>query len=55
MIFHHLKYVNPTWYFNLKPKTDHGYFPTIQQCNEVDLSLDIDSAFKSLWQDFYNF
>jgi glycosyltransferase involved in cell wall biosynthesis len=26
-IFHFLRYINPVWYFNLKPQIDHGYFP----------------------------
>ena len=28
MIFNFLKYIHPTWYYNLKPKTDYSYFPT---------------------------
>jgi len=48
MIFEFLKYIKPTWYFNLKPARDFSYFPTeefIAQHN--DLSLKKDTHYKS--------
>ncbi|MDD3003995.1 glycosyltransferase family A protein [Flavobacterium sp.] len=34
MIFNHLKYIKPTWYFNLRPVQDFAYFPTQAQLEE---------------------
>ena len=42
MIFYFLKYINPTWYFNLKPAKDFAYFPTIQQLEKASHPYTID-------------
>ena len=47
MIFHHLKYVTPVWYFNLKPLIDHTYFPTVENLKKENIVLDIDMDFVS--------
>jgi glycosyltransferase involved in cell wall biosynthesis len=47
MIFHHLKYVSPVWYFNLKPLIDHTYFPTIEHLKKENIVLDLDLDFAS--------
>ncbi len=38
MIFNFLMYINPIWYFNLKPQKEWGYFPTAE-CLETLGSL----------------
>ena len=37
MLFNFLKYIKPTWYFNLKPTRDWGYFPLPEQLKQLDL------------------
>ncbi len=47
MIFRFLKYVNPIWYFNLKPNVDFGYFPTIEQLKEQSVNFELDNRYQS--------
>lgn len=54
MIFNHLKYVKPIWYFNLKPKRDFCYFPTEAQLKEDDLYLEKDLGYKSKTAQIYD-
>ena len=37
MLFNFLKYIKPTWYFNLKPTHDWGYFPLPEQLEQLNL------------------
>lgn len=48
MIFNFLKYIRPTWYFNLKPKVDYTYFPTEEQLLQQGYSIEKDLKYKSL-------
>ena len=43
MVFNFLKYLKPTWYYNLKPEKDFGYFPSIitLQKNEIPFLIDV--------------
>lgn len=47
MIFSYIKYIIPTWYFNLKPKVNQGYFLTADQIKAADLQIEVDNSFKS--------
>jgi glycosyltransferase involved in cell wall biosynthesis len=47
MIFNHLKYIKPIWYFNLKSKRDFCYFPKEEQLNENGFYLEKDINYKS--------
>lgn len=47
MIFNFLKYIKPTWYFNLKPTIDYSYFPKIEAINKNGFQLEIDDKFTS--------
>ena len=47
MIFNHLKYIKPIWYFNLKPKKDYGYFLTEKQLHEAGIFLEKDRNYKN--------
>lgn len=47
MIFNHLKYLKPIWYFNLKPPKDYCYFPTEEQLKKEGFSLEKDSGYTS--------
>jgi len=47
MIFKFLKYVNPIWYFNLKPKIDFSYFPTEEQLHQQSINFEIDKRYQS--------
>ena len=47
MIFNHLKYLKPIWYFNLKSQKDYCYFPTKLQLQKAGISLDYDLNYKS--------
>ena len=52
-MFHFLNYVKPTWYFNLQPKKDFAYFPTIVQLKEAGCNFVKDENYKSeLSKDF---
>lgn len=48
MIFNFLKYIHPTWYYNLRPKQDYAYFPTAETLKKLGLSIEIDFNYKSL-------
>ena len=48
MIFNFLKYIKPTWYFNLKPAKDFCYFPTEEALEKATVSLEKDTRYKSL-------
>ena len=48
MIFNFLKYIRPTWYFNLKPKVDYAYFPTEEQLLQQGYNIEKDLKYKSL-------
>lgn len=47
MIFSYLKYVSPVWYFNLKPKVDHNYFPSKDELEEFDFKLEYDFQYET--------
>ena len=47
MIFNHLKYLKPIWYFNLKPQKDYCYFPTEEQLKKEGFSLEKDNGYTS--------
>jgi glycosyltransferase involved in cell wall biosynthesis len=47
MIFKFLTYVSPVWYFNLKPKINHCYFPSKKWLEENKFDLQIDLNYKS--------
>jgi len=48
MIFNFLKYIKPTWYFNLKPAQDFSYFPTEEFLMQEGVSLQKDTHYKSI-------
>ncbi len=47
MIFNHLKYLKPIWYFNLKSERDYCYFPTEEQLKNNGFYLEKDSIYIS--------
>lgn len=47
MIFNFLKYIRPTWYFNLRPKQDYAYFPTAEILSKYGFSIGTDLRYKS--------
>lgn len=47
MIFNHLKYLKPIWYFNLRPGKDFCYFPTESQLQKDGIFLEIDGNYTS--------
>ena len=47
MIFSYLKYISPAWYFNLKPKVNHSYFPSESELRDAGIELEIDEQYKS--------
>lgn len=47
MIFNHLKYLKPIWYFNLKPTKDYCYFPTKNQLEKNNIPYQVDNRYKS--------
>lgn len=47
MIFNHLKYLKPTWYFNLRPNQDQIYFPTEKQMVEAGWAIKRDTQYTS--------
>ncbi len=47
MIFNHLKYLKPTWYFNLRPNQDQMYFPTEKQMVEAGWAIKRDTQYTS--------
>lgn len=48
MIFNYLKYVSPVWYFNLKPKVDHNYFPSKDELEKVGFDLKYDLQYETI-------
>lgn len=48
MIFNFLKYIKPTWYYNLKPFQDYAYFPTEEILKERGVVLEKDIDYRSL-------
>jgi glycosyltransferase involved in cell wall biosynthesis len=48
MIFEILKYNRAIWYFNLKPKVDFCYFPTLEQIEKQGFKLKIDQKYKTV-------
>ncbi|RZK09632.1 MAG: glycosyltransferase family 2 protein, partial [Flavobacterium sp.] len=48
MIFNFLRYIKPTWYFNLKPAQDFSYFPNEEILEKAGISLKKDTRYKSL-------
>src|SRR5690554_1272082 len=48
MIFNFLKYIRPTWYFNLRPKQDYAYFPTPEILAKYGVSIDKDLNYRSV-------
>lgn len=47
MVFNHLKYIKPIWYYNLKPNKDYCYFPTEEQLNLAGVFFTKDKSYKS--------
>lgn len=47
MIFNYLKYLQPTWYFNLQPKRNLNYFPTLEQLDRLGGIIENDTAYIS--------
>ncbi len=47
MIFNFLKYIKPTWYYNLKPDTDHAYFHTETQLAAAGYVIETDLGYLS--------
>lgn len=45
MLFHHLKYVSPVWYFNLAPSIDHSYFPDEKELRDEGVELEPDENY----------
>lgn len=48
MIFNFLKYIKPTWYFNLQPVKDFSYFPTMATLTAQGIILSLDTGYDSL-------
>lgn len=48
MLFNFLKYIRPTWYFNLKPNRDFCYFPTEEEIAQFGFDIQEDGRFSSL-------
>lgn len=48
MIFNFLKYIKPTWYFNLRPATVHAYFPTEAQLAAAGYAIETDRGYLSV-------
>lgn len=48
MIFNYLKYVSPVWYFNLRPKVDHNYFPSKDELEKVGFDLKYDLQYETI-------
>lgn len=48
MVFSFLKYIKPTWYFNLKPAKDFNYFPSKESLVAYELELEYDSSYVSV-------
>lgn len=48
MIFNYLKYLKPTWYFNLKPGVDHCYFPGKEVLESAGVRMEMDKGFISV-------
>lgn len=47
MIFNFIKYQTPIWYYNLKPVTDFGYFPSEIQMRNNNFNLQKDERYLS--------
>jgi glycosyltransferase involved in cell wall biosynthesis len=47
MIFNFLKYIRPTWYFNLRPTQDYAYFPTEEVLLREGFQVEKDLNYKS--------
>lgn len=47
MIFDLKKYVTPTWYFNLKPEKDYGYFPEVGERDDLNKLIPVDEHYLS--------
>jgi glycosyltransferase involved in cell wall biosynthesis len=47
MIFNYLKYLKPTWYFNLKSCRDWSYFPDLKKINDQNISVSEDLRYQS--------
>lgn len=45
MLFNHLKYLKPIWYYNLKPSKDYCYFPTEEQLKKASIYIEKDSGY----------
>ena len=45
MIFNHLKYITPVWYFNLEPALHHEYFPTESELRKEKIYLPVDNDY----------
>ncbi len=47
VIFQFLKYIAPTRYYNLRPKIDHGYFPSPEQLQQEGCTVTLDAGYIS--------
>jgi len=47
MLFTFLKYIRPTWYYNLRPTQDYAYFPTIEILEEKGFKEEKDQGYIS--------
>lgn len=45
MIFNHLKYLKPTWYFNLRPELEYCYFPSEIQLQKEGYFIEKDHCY----------
>jgi len=45
MLFNHLKYLKPIWYFNLKPQKDYCYFPSEDQLKDEGFYIEKDNNY----------
>lgn len=47
MIFSFLKYIKPIWYFNLRPRIDYTYFPSVVTLESEGFHLEMDREYQS--------
>lgn len=47
MIFKLHEYIIPTWYFNLKPSKDYGYFTDVSSDPDLARKIPVDSSYQS--------
>ncbi|SDW84240.1 Glycosyltransferase, GT2 family [Aequorivita viscosa] len=47
-MFKFFKYIHPTWYYNLKPKLDYAYFPTVEILVKQGYDIEKDIEYNSI-------